>query len=93
MPAAEPALPPRSLQLVFDGVPGYQQAAAIERSVGDLVEGAEVEIIEFEQGQLVLRVEATNPRAIADRLVARPPLPMRLVASGQDNATFQLTAG
>ena len=83
----------RGLQLVFDGVPGYQQAAAIERAVGDLVEDGEVEIIEFEQGQLVLQVEAANPRALADRLMAKSPLPMRLVASGQDSATFQLTAG
>ena len=95
-PAAAEAPAPtaaRGLQLVFDGVPGYQQAAAIERAVGDLVEDGEVEIIEFEQGQLVLQVEAANPRELADRLVARPPLPMRLVASGQDSATFQLTAG
>lgn len=83
----------RPLQLVFDGVPGYQQAAAIERAVGDLAEDGDVEIIEFEQGQLVLRVEASNPRSLADRLVTKPPLPMRLVASGRDSATFQLTPG
>jgi hypothetical protein len=81
------------MQLVFDGVPGYQQAAAIERAVQDLVGDGEVDILEFEQGQLVLRVEADDPRALADRLVASPPLPMRVVASGQDSATFQLTAG
>ena len=90
---ADAAPAARPLQLVFDGVPGYQQAAAIERAVGDLVDDSEVEIIEFEQGQLVLQIEATDPRALADRLMARPPLPMRLVASGQDSATFQLTAG
>ena len=49
---------PRPVELVFDGVPGYQQASALEMAVGDLLPDGEVDIVEFERGQLILSAEA-----------------------------------
>jgi hypothetical protein len=105
-PAAEPAPPPaptpappprpapaqpRPVRLVFDGVPGYQQAAALEQAVSDLVPDEEVEIEEFEQGQLVLTVTVSNLSALAEQLVAASPASIVLDSANGDRATFRYT--
>jgi hypothetical protein len=86
-PAARPA-GPRQIELVFDGVPGYQQASALEMAVGDLLPGGEVDIVEFEHGQLVLSAQTTNLEGLADQLVSSMPASLQLTAVDGDRATF-----
>jgi len=74
---------------VFDGVPGYQQAAALEQAVSDLVSDEEVEIEEFEQGQLVLTVTVSDLSALAEQLVAASPASIALDDVSDDHATFR----
>jgi hypothetical protein len=90
VPAARAAQAgPRLVELVFDGVPGYQQASALERAVNDLLPGEEVDIVDFEQGQLVLNVQATDLGALADRLVAASSASIELEGVAGDRATFR----
>lgn len=86
-PAARPS-GPRQVELVFDGVPGYQQASALEMAVGDLLPDVEVDIVEFEQGQLILSAETDDLDALARQLVASMPASLQLSAVTGDRATF-----
>jgi hypothetical protein len=73
---------------VFDGVPGYQQASALEVTLGELVPDGEVDIVELEHGQLVLSTQVTDLQALAERLVATAPTSLQLTAVDGDRATF-----
>lgn len=100
LPAARPAAAPppsapaplpgrlRRVELVFDGVPGYQQASALELAVGDLLPDGDVDIVEFENGQLVLSAQATNLEGLADQLVSSMSASLQLTAVSGDRATF-----
>ena len=72
-------------------MPGYQQAAALEQTVSDLVPDEEVEIEEFEQGQLVLTVTVTDLSALAEQLVSASPASIALDSANGDRATFRYT--
>lgn len=91
-PAPAPVSRPaqrRMVELVFDGVPGYQQASAHERAVDDLVPDGEVDILDFERGQLVLNVQATDLDALAEQLVATSTaVLLELESVEADRATF-----
>jgi hypothetical protein len=90
MPPPQPATRRRRLvELVFDGVPGYQQASALERALADLLPDGEVDIVEFERGQLVLSAQATDLEALADHLVAGSPASLELEGVSDDRATFR----
>ncbi|MGE3272230.1 MAG: hypothetical protein AB7P40_26010 [Chloroflexota bacterium] len=100
MPAAEPtsasssasrpaaANRVRTVELVFDGVPGYQQASALERAVDDLAPDGDVDIVDFEDGQLVLNVQVSNLEALADQLIAAAPTALELEGVDGDRAMF-----
>jgi hypothetical protein len=77
------------VELVFDGVPGYQQASALERAVNDLLPNEEIEILQFDRGQLVLGLQATDLGRLADQLVAGAPASLELEAVAGDRATFR----
>jgi hypothetical protein len=79
---------PRQVELVFDGVPGYQQASALEMAVGDLLPDCEVDIVEFEKGQLILSAETTDLEMLAEQLVASMPASLQLTGVTGDRATF-----
>jgi hypothetical protein len=87
-PAARSAVP-RQVELVFDGVPGYQQASALEMAVGDLLPDGDVDIVEFERGQLVLSAQAADLDGLAGQLVASMPASLQLSAVAGDRATFR----
>lgn len=89
-PAPRPAASTerRLVELVFDGVPGYQQASALERAIDDLVPDGEVDIVDFERGQLVLNVQVADLEALADQLVATSPASLQLESIDGDRATF-----
>jgi hypothetical protein len=78
----------RLVELVFDGVPGYQQASALERAIDDLVPDGEVDIVDFERGQLVLNVQVADLEALAEQLVATSPASLALEGVDGDRATF-----
>jgi hypothetical protein len=78
----------RQVELVFDGVPGYQQASALERAIDDLVPDGEVDIVDFEHGQLVLSVQVADLEALANQLVAASPASLELESVDGDRATF-----
>jgi hypothetical protein len=80
---------PRPVRLIFDGVPGYQQAAVLEQAVSDLMPHEEVDIEEFEQGQLVLTVTVSDLPALAEQLVAASPASLALEGVSGDSATFR----
>jgi hypothetical protein len=86
-PAPQPA-GPHPVELVFDGVPGYQQASALEMAVGDLLPDGEVDIVEFEHGQLVLSAQAADLEGLAQELVSSMPASLQLTAVDGDRATF-----
>jgi hypothetical protein len=79
----------RPVELVFDGVPGYQQASALERAVNDLLPNEEIDILQFERGQLVLGLQATDLGRLADQLVAGSPASLELEAVAGDRARFR----
>jgi len=79
---------PHQVELVFDGVPGYQQASALEMAVGDLLPDGDVDIVEFEQGQLILSAQAADLEGLADQLVSSTPASLQLKAVTGDRATF-----
>lgn len=78
----------RRVELVFDGVPGYQQASALEMAVGDLLPDGDVDIVEFEHGQLVLSAQAMDLEGLADQLVSSMPASLQLTAVAGDRATI-----
>jgi hypothetical protein len=84
-----PQPPRRQVELVFEGVPGYQQASALELALNDLLPDSGVDIVEFEQGQLVLSAEVADLEQLADQLVAAAPASLRLAAVTGDRATFR----
>jgi hypothetical protein len=88
----EPAAPagPRTMQLIFTNVPGYQQAAAIERTTRQLPDVSNVDVQEFERGRLVLEVQAGNPSALADAMVSSAPAAMSVADRSANAITFQL---
>jgi len=87
---AEPRrIRPRQVRLIFHGVPGYQQAMALDQAVSDLVPDEAVEIDEFEQGRLVLTVIVTDLTALAWQLVAASPASITLDGTDGDRATFR----
>jgi hypothetical protein len=86
-PAPQPT-GPRQVELVFEGVPGYQQASALEMAVGDLLPDGDVDIVEFEHGQLVLSATAADLDAVAEQLVASMPASLQLADVSGDRATF-----
>jgi hypothetical protein len=93
-PIQEPAASPpsthlRLVELIFDGVPGYQQASALERALNDLLPDEDVDIVEFERGQLILSVQATDLDALARQLVATSPASLELDTVAGDRATFR----
>jgi cell division septum initiation protein DivIVA len=91
-PASAPSPRParrRLVELVFDGVPGYQQASALELAVNDLVPVGGVDIVEFEHSQLVLSAQATDVQGLANQLLARSPASLQLVGVTGDRATFR----
>jgi hypothetical protein len=79
----------RPVELVFDGVPGYQQASALERAVNDLLPDEEIDILQFDRGQLVLGLQAADLGRLADQLVAGSPASLELEAVAGDRATFR----
>ena len=79
----------RPVTLVFEGVPGYQQALALERAVSDVLPDEEIDILQFERGQLVLGLQATDLGRLADQLVAGSPASLALDAVDGDRATFR----
>jgi hypothetical protein len=79
----------RPVELVFDGVPGYQQASALERAVNDVLPDEEIDILQFDRGQLVLGLQATDLGRLADQLVAGSPASLELEAVAGDRATFR----
>ncbi|MFN0072467.1 MAG: hypothetical protein ACKVVP_13365 [Chloroflexota bacterium] len=81
---------PRTLELVFTNVPGYQQAAAIERATRQLPDVSGVDVQEFERGRLVLEVQASNPIGLASLMVASAPAAMSVADETADRITFQL---
>jgi cell division septum initiation protein DivIVA len=88
-PAASTARQRRLVELVFDNVPGYQQASALERAVDDLVPDGEVDILDFERGQLVLNVHAVDLEVLAEQLVATSTaVLLELESIEGDRATF-----
>jgi hypothetical protein len=91
--APEPAAPsgPRTMQLIFTNVPGYQQAAAIERTTRQLPDVSNVDVQEFERGRLVLEVQAGNPSALADAMISSAPAAMNVADRSASAITFQLS--
>ena len=87
-PRPAPSTERRLVELVFDGVPGYQQASALERAIDDLVPDGEVDIVDFERGQLVLNVQVADLEALAHQLVATSPASLELESVDGDRATF-----
>jgi hypothetical protein len=87
--ASAPPTHLRPVELVFDAVPGYQQASAVERALNDLLPDEDVDIVEFERGQLILSVQATDLHALALQLVAASPASLELDAVAGDRATFR----
>ena len=81
----------RPVELVFDGVPGYQQASALERAVNDLLPNEDIDILQFDRGQLVLGLQAIDLEGLADQLVAGSPASLKLEAVAGDRATFRCT--
>lgn len=79
----------RPVELVFDGVPGYQQASALERAVNDLLPDEEIDILQFDRGQLVLGLQAADLVRLADQLVAGSPASLELEAVAGNRATFR----
>jgi hypothetical protein len=77
------------VELVFDGVPGYQQASALERAVNDLLPDEEIDILQFDRGQLVLGLQAADLGRLADQLVAGAPASLELEAVTGDQARFR----
>jgi hypothetical protein len=92
-PIAPPSRPApvrrRLVELVFGGVPGHQQASALELAVTDLVPDGDVDIVEFERGQLVLSAQATDLEGLADQLVTGVPASLALEGVTGDRATFR----
>jgi hypothetical protein len=70
-------------------VPGYQQASALERAVNDLLPNEEIDILQFDQGQLVLGLQATDLGRLADQLVAGSPASLELEAVAGNRARFR----
>jgi hypothetical protein len=79
----------RPVELLFDGVPGYQQASALERAINDLLPDEEIDIIRFDCGQLVLGLQAADLAQLADRLVAGSRDSLELEAVDGDQARFR----
>jgi hypothetical protein len=79
----------RPVELLFDGVPGYQQASALERAVNDLLPNEEIDILRFERGQLVLGLQAADLQRLAEQLVAGSPASLELHAVAADQARFR----
>ena len=77
------------MELVFDGVPGYQQASVLERAVNDLLPNEEIDILQFDRGQLVLGLQVTDLGRLADQLVAGSPASLELEAVDGDRARFR----
>jgi len=57
--------------------------------LNDLLPDEDVDIVEFERGQLVLSVQATDLDSLARRLVAGSPASLELDAVAGDRATFR----
>lgn len=87
-PLPEPTQP-RQTWLVISGVPGYQQAMALERAVSDLASGGDVEIEEFEHGRLVLTVVVADLTVLATQLVTASPASLVFDGTTGDRATFR----
>jgi hypothetical protein len=79
----------RPVELVFEGVPGYQQASALEQAVNDLLPNEEIDILQFERGQLVLGLQATDLGRLANQLVAGYPASLELDAVAGDRVRFR----
>jgi hypothetical protein len=79
----------RHVELVFTGVPGYQQATALEQAVNDFLPDGDADIVEFEQGKLVLSAQATDLESLARQLVAAWPASLTVAAVAGDRATFR----
>jgi len=95
VPASPPAArrapaQPRLVRLIFEGVPGYQQAAAVEQAVNDLVPDGDLDIEEFEQGTLVLNVTIADLPSLAEKLAASSPT-IELKSTADDRAMFRYT--
>ena len=80
----------RLVRLIFSGVPGYQQAAAVEQAVNDLVPDGDLDIEEFEQGTLVLNVTIADLPSLAKKLAASSPT-IELESTADDRAMFRYT--
>ena len=70
-------------------MPGYQQASALERAVNDLLPNEEIDILQFDRGQLVLGLQAADLLRLADQLVAGSPASLELEAVAGDRAKFR----
>lgn len=81
---------PGKVQLVFTNVPGYQQAAAIERATRQLGDVSNVDVLEFERGRLVLEVQSEHPGSLADQMVQNAPASMSIAERTATAVTFQL---
>lgn len=97
-PAPDPSTPaptptaPRKLrlvELVFENVPGYQQASALEMAVKDLLPDEDVDIVEFENGQLVLSAQATDLDDLGESLVNSRSASLELLSVDGDRALFR----
>jgi hypothetical protein len=89
VPTPQLAGAPHDVELVFVGVAGYQQASALELAVNDLLPDGDVDIVEFEHGQLVLSAQAADLNDLADQVVAATPAALQLGAVCGDRATFR----
>ena len=79
----------RPVSLVFSGIQGYQQASALELAISDLLPDGDVDVVEFERGQLVLSVHVADLRGLAEQLVTAAPASLALDAVTADRATFR----
>lgn len=77
-----------TLDVIFENVPSYQRAAALERTVHELESTKRVDILEFEGGRLVLRVVVTDREAFPNVVLDRAPSPIRLVNQEPDRLEF-----
>ena len=87
-PRPDPA-PPHPVELIFEDVPGYQQASALERAVSDVLPDEEIDILQFDRGELVLGVRVSDLGWLADQLVAAWPASLELQVVAGHRARFR----
>jgi hypothetical protein len=87
--SSSPGARPSPVSLVFSGVASYRQASVLELAIADLLPDGEVDIVEFEGGNLELSVRVPNLRELAEQIVAAAPASLALDAVTDGRATFR----